>query len=500
MYEARFLGGASLRLDGTPVGGSAAHRHPLALLAILAAHPVGEVSRDKLIAFLWPDRDSSRGRHLLSEALYVLRSTVGRKAIRNVGKGLILDPDLLWTDVRAFGDAVEAGDHCSAVEFYGGAFLDGFHLPQDDGEFQHWVDARRMHLAAQYDGSMIALADMASAAGDELEAAHWLRLRLAHDPFSGACASRLMTVLVDAGDRAEAIRVGREHENRLRDELGLPPSEAVTRLRASLEGPRWIPTTRRTPVDPSPQPRRFRWSIRPRRGPRTASSPEGLPHAPFDEEPVASPRSGAGGWLWVLGAWTGPLLLVAAAALLVGLRVSVGAFRLFNDADRTFPVAVLPFSSCCDSLLTSEAERSALLLADTLARVPGHVPLDPDTVLATWRRAGTVSGKGPPETERVAVGLGAERYVTGSFLQVTPSEVQVELTLRQVGRREAVYVRGGSAPREEVASLIQSLAGSLAEYLRGEAAGRGVTGPGDPRVAMPSAPAAISELGQGPAS
>lgn len=319
MYNASFLGGASLRLDDAPVGGPAARRHPLALLAILAAHPVEEVTRDQLVSFLWPEREDRRARHLLSEALYVLRSAAGRECIRCVGGRLALDANRLRTDVRTFRDAVEGGDHRAAVEAYGGPFLDGFHL-KGDGEFQHWVDVRRLHFATQHMQAMDALAAEATASGKQFEAAHWLRLRLVEDPFSGTSTRRLMTVLAQAGDRAEAIRVGREYETRLRDELSLPPAEEVTRLRARLEGPHWI----------SPRFVPSGWS--PGTSPERRAVPRVYSTTPEEDQDLRAPAAVASAsfewrehqrrrwqWMFGLGVLVALLLIVSVAAILVKL-------------------------------------------------------------------------------------------------------------------------------------------------------------------------------------
>jgi len=466
-------------------------RQGMALFAILAAHSVGEVSRDQLIALLWPDRDSSRSRHLLSEALYVLRNAVGRDSIRSVGSGLAITPGLLTTDVHLFREALEAGDHRAAVEVYGGKFLDGFHL-QESGEFHHWVDGRRLHFASRYAEAMSVLAAEATAAGNQLEAAHWYRMRLAQDPFSGSSTRSLMAALARAGDRAEAIRVGREYERRLRDDLGLPPSEEVISLRARLEGPHWIA--------PRPAPSKWRpdWSEDRRAvarvDPMRADLGEDLPPAheeappeygdtpPEMEWPSVKGRSS----LTVLG---GPLALVvvAVAAILAGSQLlSRVPWDLAWNLGGAPPyrVAVLPLSSCCSDALSADAHRLTLVLADTLAVVPGQRLLEPGRVLAAWHKAAAISGTGDPPPDRFASGIGAGRYVTGSIIEVGRSEVRVEVSLREVGRQPAIYVTRGSAAPKGVGAVLEGMAGNLAEYLRGEAAGRGLsvsTGP-VPRV------------------
>lgn len=477
MYKARFLGGASLRLNDAPVGGPASQRHPMALLAVLAGHPVGEVSRDQLVAFLWPDRDSRRSRHLLSEALYVLRNAMGRDSIKTVGGGLAINPDLLPTDVREFQEALAAGDHRGAVKVYGGEFLDGFHL-QESGEFQHWVDGRRLHFASRYAEAMSVLAAAATAAGDQLEAAHWYRMRLAEDPFSGSSTRSLMMALARAGDRAEAIRVGREYERRLRDELGLPPSAEVTRLRAHLEGPYSI----------APRPTPSPWSLASsngRRGvPRDHSVPEsadlgGEPPAvtgeapPEGERPTVRSRSS----LAVLG---GPLTLVVVVLMGILAGSQLLSRLSWNPAWSlggvpSYRVAVLPLSSCCSEALSAQAARLTLVLADTLSVVPGQLLIEPGRVLAAWHDAVGTSGRGTPTPERFAAGMGAGRYVTGSIVEVGTSEARVEVSLREVGGQSTIYVTHGSAAPEGVGPLLESMAGDLAEYLRGEAAGRGLS-------------------------
>ena len=73
MLELRTFGGLSLKDGGTPITGAAAQRKTLALLALLAAAGRNGLSRDKLIAYLWPETDTDHGRTLLNQACYALR-------------------------------------------------------------------------------------------------------------------------------------------------------------------------------------------------------------------------------------------------------------------------------------------------------------------------------------------------------------------------------------------------------------------------------------------
>ena len=72
MFRLRTLGGLTLERDGAPYSGPATQRRRLAILALLAAADA-PVSRDRLMAHLWPEADPERARHSLDDALSALR-------------------------------------------------------------------------------------------------------------------------------------------------------------------------------------------------------------------------------------------------------------------------------------------------------------------------------------------------------------------------------------------------------------------------------------------
>src|SRR5688572_5247008 len=85
--------------DGTQLGGRVAQRHRVALLALLALAPGERLSRDKLIAYLWPESDQERGRNLLNVATYVLRTALGENALLSAGDELRLNAEMVRSDV-----------------------------------------------------------------------------------------------------------------------------------------------------------------------------------------------------------------------------------------------------------------------------------------------------------------------------------------------------------------------------------------------------------------
>src|SRR5690606_1552314 len=124
----RLLGTTSIQgADGGGVAGRAAQGPRMALLAYLAMARDCPVSRDKLIALLWPDARPERARPQLSDTLYVIRTGLGEGTVRAVDDSLTLGQGVSC-DVLEFETLLDAGALERAVETYAGPLLDGFHL------------------------------------------------------------------------------------------------------------------------------------------------------------------------------------------------------------------------------------------------------------------------------------------------------------------------------------------------------------------------------------
>ena len=228
MVELRTFGGLSIEANGAPPTGAAAQRKTLALLALLARHPRG-LSRDKVIAYLWPETDAEHGRSLLRQACYALRRDLDQDKLFLGTTELRLNPVVVTSDVQAFDDALQHGELARAVDRYRGPFLDGFYL-SEASEFERWLDAERAQLANQVSDALATLAKEAAAHGDHGAAAEWWRRFTALDPLSSHAALGHMKALVAAGESAAAIKHARAHEAFLRQEMGTAPDAAVLAL------------------------------------------------------------------------------------------------------------------------------------------------------------------------------------------------------------------------------------------------------------------------------
>jgi TolB-like protein/DNA-binding SARP family transcriptional activator len=229
MILLRLLGGASVEGPTGVVNARGTRGHRLALLALLATARRRPVTRDKLIAILWPDASDERARPQLSDALYLLRGALGEDAIIGSGDELRLNSELVTSDVERFAQLLSAGELERAIAEYAGPLLDGFHL-NDAAEFERWLDGERARLAACFADALGTVAAAHEREQRWAESLPYLRQLATHDPYASRTALRLMRALNAVGNRAGALQHARVHIALLRDEFVTEPDAEVVAL------------------------------------------------------------------------------------------------------------------------------------------------------------------------------------------------------------------------------------------------------------------------------
>jgi len=218
-FVLRALGGLSMkRIDGnTPV--LVDQRKRLGLLAVIAAAGSAGVTRDRLLAFLWPESDDAHARNALNQLVYAIRRDLGSDVSMEADGALSLCAETIESDIERFRAARARGAFLEAVELYAGPFLDGVYL-RDVPDFERWVEESRRSFADGYSDALDRLVISALASGEMVRAAHWARALVAHDPLNTRYALRLIQVLDTNGERAAAIRHAELHGLLLKQELG----------------------------------------------------------------------------------------------------------------------------------------------------------------------------------------------------------------------------------------------------------------------------------------
>ena len=204
-------------------------RKHVALLVYLARSPRLSRTREHLVGLLWSDRDEKQARHSLSEALRVLRRTLGDTSVRADVDQVGLTVDAVSLDCDRFSELCARGDWTAATALVDGEFLEGLSVPEAI-EFESWLGAERLLWRTR------ALEALERRAAEELErgdapaAAHTALRAVVLDRASEAAARTAMRALALAGDRAGALRVADDLARAMRATLGAEPSVETLRL------------------------------------------------------------------------------------------------------------------------------------------------------------------------------------------------------------------------------------------------------------------------------
>jgi DNA-binding SARP family transcriptional activator len=215
----------------------ASQQRRIALLALVASSPGGSISRDRLLGSLWPDRDERTARHLLADSIYVLRQTLGDRAIVASGETLRLSPDLVWTDVAEFRRAIAEERWTDALQLYRGDFLDGFYV-RNAVDFDQWVLTERDRLRGMAARAASILSRSLQEAGRMAEAAAAAERALELAPGDETSFRSLVGLLIEANNDARAQSVARTFIEYLAAEIGVAPSTETTRLLRELRAHR----------------------------------------------------------------------------------------------------------------------------------------------------------------------------------------------------------------------------------------------------------------------
>lgn len=230
MLRLKCLGGLTLESDDVVIPASALQRRRLALLLLLSRARKNGLTRDRLMALLWPEAATASARHALDQLLYATRRDLGKEIVLCEGPQLRLNDELIGSDVAEFEELLSERRLETAVTLYGGLFIDGVYL-SDSPEFEQWIDAQRAEL---HDEFLNALEALASQATDAKAAVHLWKQRMSAEPFSARGALALMRAYADAGERTAAIRYGESYCELVRTELGADPDVEIAEYMSLL--------------------------------------------------------------------------------------------------------------------------------------------------------------------------------------------------------------------------------------------------------------------------
>ncbi|MBI5302772.1 MAG: tetratricopeptide repeat protein [Chloroflexi bacterium] len=208
------------------------------LLAYLVLHPEPH-AREKLAALLWGDSTDELARRSLRTALSSVRQSLGDDVVLADRETVQLNPDFsIWVDAREISDfrfqIADLGSSQSTIEnlqseidLYRGDLLAEFY---DD-----WILPERERLRAIYIDALLQLTQHRRAKSEYTRAIEFAQKILATDSANEKAYQHIIFCLVATGDRIGALKQYDECAKKLRDELGVEPSQETIALRNRIE-------------------------------------------------------------------------------------------------------------------------------------------------------------------------------------------------------------------------------------------------------------------------
>jgi DNA-binding SARP family transcriptional activator/tetratricopeptide (TPR) repeat protein len=501
------LGGLVVYDGARALTGAAQQPRRQAILALLARAGDRGVSRDQLLAILWPDADEERARRGLNQALYALRQDLGSEDAITGNRDLRLDPALVDSDVRLFGEERAAGRFEAAAELWGGPFLRGFNLPGVP-EFERWVDTERAALTHDYADLLETLANRATERKDPGGAVPWWRRLAALDPLNARTAEGLMRAQAAAGDEAGALRQAEIFAAFYAAELGVAPDPRINALAERIRRGELRPAV---PVAPAAAPAAPPVMAEPQTPPAQSVQSRVTP-------PEAPPAVSDAGAITVTSGWAAvalpagasrrpapsgtPLASQARSRKVAWMVAAVAAIAAIALAARLRPppraarnanaLPVLAVGRIVDYTKASTGDRAAPLgdmLATNLARVPGLEVVSTSRMLELVAQLAREGDTSSSAVSRAARAAGASEVIDGALYEVAPGRFRLDLrrvdlatgnvrdahaiagvdlfALADSGTRELAALAGGTAPEGSLSAVSTRSEAAYAAYASG---------------------------------
>lgn len=467
--ELRVLGTTELT-GSRPGTGDATVRQPkrLALLAYIGlATAEGYCRRDQITALFWPDLDQTQGRTNLRKALHAIREDLGAEAFVTRGEDEIrIDAERFWCDALALARHVRAGEWPEALGLYRGDLLAGLNPEGVAQELDEWVSLERRRLRKLAARAASECSQQASARGDSGTAVAMARRHLELEPDDEEGVRLLMTLLDRRGDRAGALRVYADWQERLQAEFGVEPAPETRKLARKVQAARKGESHETPPLPPEAQDALTEGVAALPAVQNAATHAARSTVAPVEwTEPGATTPGATRSWRRLRMRWMVPVLLGLA---LVAVLASGATRWLHRPPVRT--IAVLPLRSIGDTALQGAADAVTEELTTALAS-------DTALTVRSATRASLVIRPGD-DVDVIGRRLGVAYLIDGG---VQRRAGQLRITLRLVRAADAVTLWADSydvADSAATTNLPRIMAGAVMEVRARLEKGLGVRGKG----------------------
>jgi DNA-binding SARP family transcriptional activator len=238
----QLCGEFAVRLEGRQRAGELRGLQARALLAFLVFERHRTVDRFDVIETLWGERTPAAPAEALRALLSNLGRVLGRERLVGRDELRLRLPDEIWIDVEVAARAVHDAESAVALQQWQRAWI-ASHVAMNIAERPLlprwnglWIEGRRADLEQTRVRSLEALAASGvGLGGTELSTARRAAQTIVDlDPYRESGHRLMMQALALEGNTAQALLVFERLRARLRDDLGIAPSEETLRLHGDL--------------------------------------------------------------------------------------------------------------------------------------------------------------------------------------------------------------------------------------------------------------------------
>jgi DNA-binding SARP family transcriptional activator/tetratricopeptide (TPR) repeat protein len=400
MVEFRLLSALEVRVGGEPV--PLGHARQQCVLAVLLIDVNRPVPADRLIQRVWDDHVPLRARETLYAYLSRLRRELNPHGIRLARRtsGYVLDIDATLVDLyrfrRLLTRARQAPDDRSALDLYEEA-LGLWRGEPLAGLDSRWLDVVREQLQTERWTAELDRTDVMLRTGRHSECMADLSARTAAHPLDERVAGQYMLAMHLEGRPADALAHYQCVRERLAEELGVDPGNALRQLHQRILScdPVLDMPSRRSATTSAPV-----RGAAPRRAPAEAS-----PQSPVPDRPDDATGGAHTDRTRPTAQQLRPRLLPPAPSLFVGRQDESAAARRMLGQNTSGPVTLLvtgPAGVGKTAFAVHTGQAMASRFPDgqlyTDLRGFGDEPAEPFTVLGAFLRAlGVQGGAMPPD-------------------------------------------------------------------------------------------------------
>ncbi|RME82529.1 MAG: hypothetical protein D6775_10655 [Caldilineae bacterium] len=209
------------------------------LFRLLLISPQRSRTQEQIVEALWPGKDMAAAQPLLHQSTSALRRALEPDLPRQFPSRYLLVQDECitlrlppgtWVEHEVFIDLVQRGAFEEALALYQGELFSQY-------PYADWAIWEQERLGQYYLRALLGASEQALAANQPERALQWARAALEQEPWQEQAVRLGMEACLVLGDRAGALRMYKDLEERLRAELGIGPGKQLSEYyRQIVEG------------------------------------------------------------------------------------------------------------------------------------------------------------------------------------------------------------------------------------------------------------------------